>query len=128
MDASALASVLYFFVPAYLANVAPIVARGHVEWLAGPMDGSLEWRGWRLLGDNKAWGRLAAGIIVGSSAFAVQWWLWQRGVGMAGAYACVSIVFVPQLLETISILPTVFAGDIATTRIGHWLGIKEVGI
>jgi CDP-2,3-bis-(O-geranylgeranyl)-sn-glycerol synthase len=81
MDATTLAAVLYFFVPAFLANMAPVVARGHVEWLAGPMDGGRRWRGRRLLGDHKTWRGLLAGIVAGILGFALQRWLWQRGVG-----------------------------------------------
>ena len=182
MDAVALAGVLYFFVPAYLANMAPVVARGHLEWLAGPMDGGLVWRGRRVLGDHKTWRGLLAGIAVGALTFAAQRWLWQRGVArelalldygaydawlsgallglgaglgdavksffkrridiapggswlgfdqldfMVGAYACVSLVFVPPLLETLAILPVVFVGSIATTVIAYWLGLKEAWI
>lgn len=182
MDAAALAGVLYFFVPAYLANMAPVVARGHLEWLAGPMDGGWTWRGRRVLGDHKTWRGLLAGIAVGALTFAAQRWLWQRGIAhelalldygacdawlpgallglgaglgdavksffkrridiapggswlvfdqldfMVGAYACVSIVFVPPLPETLAILPVVFLGSIATTVIGYWLGMKEAWI
>jgi hypothetical protein len=39
MDPSILPAGLYFFVPAFVANLAPVVIRGHVEWLAHPMDG-----------------------------------------------------------------------------------------
>jgi CDP-2,3-bis-(O-geranylgeranyl)-sn-glycerol synthase len=182
MDVSTLAAVLYFFVPAYLANMAPVVVRGHAEWLARPMDGGLAWRGRRLLGDHKTWRGLLAGIAVGAITFALQRWLWQRGVAhdlalldygacdpwmpgallglgaglgdaaksffkrrrdiapggswlgfdqldfMVGAYACVAIVFVPPLLETVAILPVIFLGSIATTTLGYWLGMKEAWI
>jgi CDP-2,3-bis-(O-geranylgeranyl)-sn-glycerol synthase len=80
MDGAALGGVLYFFVPAYLANMAPVVARGHAEWLAGPMDGGRTWRGRRLLGDHKTWRGLLAGVVVGSLTFAAQRWLWEHGI------------------------------------------------
>ena len=182
MDVSALAGVLYFFVPAYLANMAPVVVRGHAEWLAGPMDGGRTWRGRRVLGDHKTWRGLLAGIAVGALTFAAQRWLWQRGIArelalldygavhpcttgallglgaglgdavksfvkrrldiapggswlgfdqldfMVGAYACVALVVVPPLLETVAILPVIFLGSIATTTIGYWLGLKEAWI
>ena len=47
---------------------------------------------------------------------------------IVGAYACVSIVFVPPLLATIAILPVVFVGSIATTVVDYWLGMKEAWI
>lgn len=79
MDLATLIGVLYFFVPAYLANMAPVVAQGHAEWLARPMDGGCSWRGRRLLGDHKTWRGLLAGVAVGAGAFAAQRWAWQHG-------------------------------------------------
>lgn len=182
INASLLAGALYFFAPAYLANMAPVAVRGHAEWLARPIDGGRAWRGRRVLGDHKTWRGLLAGIVTGGLAFGVQRWLWQHGVGhdlalldygacdpwvpgtllglgaglgdavksffkrrldiapggswlgfdqldfMMGAYACVSIVFVPPLLETLAILPVVFLGSIATSTIGYWIGWKEAWI
>ena len=75
-----LVPVLYFYLPAYLANMAPVLVRGHCEWLARPMDGGRSWHGRRLLGDHKTWRGLLAGVVAGAAAFAVQRWLWQRGV------------------------------------------------
>lgn len=182
MDAAAFFAVLYFFVPAYLANMAPVVVRGHAEWLARPLDGGRTWRGRRVLGDHKTWRGLLAGVAVGALTFAAQRWLWQHGFAhrlalldygacdpwlpgallglgaglgdavksfakrrldiapgaswlgfdqldfMLGAYACVAIVFVPPLLETVAILPLVFVGSVATTSAGYWLGWKEAWI
>jgi CDP-2,3-bis-(O-geranylgeranyl)-sn-glycerol synthase len=182
MDPSVLQSVLYFFVPAYVANVAPVAVRGHVEWLAEPLDGGRTWRGRRILGDHKTWRGLLAGIVAGALVFWAQRRLWQLGIArelalvdygacdpwvpgallglgaglgdavksflkrridiapgvswigfdqldfMVGAYACVSLVFVPPLAETIAILPVVFLGSIATTTLGYWIGWKEAWI
>ena len=80
MDADTVARVLYFFVPAYLGNMAPVVVRGHAEWLARPMDAGIAWRGRRVLGDHKTWRGLLAGIVVGALTFAAQRWLWQHGI------------------------------------------------
>jgi CDP-2,3-bis-(O-geranylgeranyl)-sn-glycerol synthase len=64
--------VLYFFVPAYLANMVPVLVKGHFEVLAGPIDVGWRFRGNRLLGDHKTWRGLLAGIVVGGLVFAVQ--------------------------------------------------------
>jgi CDP-2,3-bis-(O-geranylgeranyl)-sn-glycerol synthase len=84
-DVETIVQVLYFFVPAYVANMAPVFARGHWEWLAGPIDGGRCWRGRRLLGDHKTWRGLIAGVIAGVAAFALQRWLWQRGIARGAA-------------------------------------------
>ena len=45
---------LWFFVPAYLANMAPVVAQGHFDWLDRPLDGGRTWRGTRIFGAHRA--------------------------------------------------------------------------
>jgi CDP-2,3-bis-(O-geranylgeranyl)-sn-glycerol synthase len=75
--------VLYFFVPAYLANMAPVLARGHCEWLALPIDHGRSWRGRRILGDHKTWRGIVAGLLAGVLAFAGQWWMFRFGYARA---------------------------------------------
>jgi len=74
---------LYFFAPAYAANVAPVLARGHWEAIATPIDGGRRWRGRRLLGDHKTWRGIVAGVVAGTVVYAGQWWLYRRGVAHA---------------------------------------------
>jgi CDP-2,3-bis-(O-geranylgeranyl)-sn-glycerol synthase len=177
-----IAQALYFFVPAYLANMAPVFARGHFEWLAAPMDGGYSWRGRRILGGHKTWRGLLSGVVVGAFAFALQCWLhrvglardlalldygsvdtvlpgallglgagigdalksfFKRRVGIApgaswlgfdqldfmvGAYAMVSLTFVPPPFATLAILPIVFLGSVASTATGYFFGLKEAWI
>lgn len=47
--------VLYFFVPAYLANMSPVLVRGWFPALSTPIDGGRTFRGRRILGDHKTW-------------------------------------------------------------------------
>ena len=56
---------LWFFLPAYLANMAPVVARGHFELLDQPLDGGRMWRGTRIFGAHKTWRGLVVGVVVG---------------------------------------------------------------
>jgi CDP-2,3-bis-(O-geranylgeranyl)-sn-glycerol synthase len=70
--ADTVCQVAYFFLPAYLANMAPVVVVGRFAWLAGPMDGGRSWRGVRLLGDHKTWRGLLVGVVVGIATFAAQ--------------------------------------------------------
>lgn len=57
--------VFLFFLPAGIANMAPVfVARipGLRNWNA-PIDGGAVWRGNRVLGDNKTWRGFVVGIL-----------------------------------------------------------------
>lgn len=72
--------VLYFFAPAYLANMAPVFARGHCEVLAAPLDAGRSWRGRRVLGDHKSWRGILAGIVAGVLVFAAQRRAFQAGL------------------------------------------------
>lgn len=67
-----IARVLYFFVPAYLANMSPVLVHGWFEGLATPIDGGRMFRGRRVLGDHKTWRGLLAGVVVGAAVFALQ--------------------------------------------------------
>lgn len=58
---------LYFFLPAYLANIAPVIVAkicGHN--FETPIDFGRSWRGYRIFGDHKTWRGLIAGIVVGA--------------------------------------------------------------
>jgi CDP-2,3-bis-(O-geranylgeranyl)-sn-glycerol synthase len=64
--------VLWLFVPAYLANMSPVLVQGWFEGLATPIDGGCSFHGRRVLGDHKTWRGLLAGIIVATAAYALQ--------------------------------------------------------
>src|SRR3989344_1232844 len=61
---------LWFFLPAGIANVAPIFAAKWrlLESLNKPLDFGQTFRGKRILGDNKTIRGLIVGIIIGSTA------------------------------------------------------------
>lgn len=75
-----LLGVLYFFLPAYAANIAPVLVRGRFEALAVPMDGGRSLGGVRILGDHKTWRGLVAGIVAGVLTYALQGLLYEAGV------------------------------------------------
>jgi CDP-2,3-bis-(O-geranylgeranyl)-sn-glycerol synthase len=72
--------VAYFFLPAYLANMAPVVVVGRFERFAGPIDGGHTWRGVRIFGDHKTWRGVLAGVVVGMLTFAAQRAVYQLGL------------------------------------------------
>lgn len=65
---------LWFFLPAALANMAPIIAAKipALQKYNAPMDGGRTFRGKPLLGKNKTWRGLFAGIIAGTLTLWVQ--------------------------------------------------------
>lgn len=64
--------ILYFFVPAYVANVTPVLVRGHLQWLDHPLDFGRRIWGERVFGAHKTWRGLLAGTVAGIAAFCVQ--------------------------------------------------------
>jgi CDP-2,3-bis-(O-geranylgeranyl)-sn-glycerol synthase len=67
-----LVAVLWFFVPAYLANMSPVLVKGRFERLAVPIDGGRTWRGRRLFGDHKTWRGIVSGVVTGVIAAGLQ--------------------------------------------------------
>ena len=65
---------MYFYLPAYFANMTPpVIAKlGLVKFLDKPMDFGASYKGIRILGDNKTWRGLVSGTIVGMVVFLVQ--------------------------------------------------------
>jgi CDP-2,3-bis-(O-geranylgeranyl)-sn-glycerol synthase len=70
--AHAVLQILYFFLPAYLANMSPVLVRPCLRSLAVPIDGGKTLWGKRLLGDHKTWRGLLAGIFVGMITYELQ--------------------------------------------------------
>lgn len=67
-----LLQLLYYFVPAYLANgTPPLLAKLFPRWQA-PVDCSTTWKGKRLLGKNKTWRGVIGGTLLGGVAFLLQ--------------------------------------------------------
>lgn len=65
---------LWFFLPAGLANAAPIFAAS-LPWLRkfnAPIDGGKTYRGHRILGSHKTWRGLIVGIIVATATLWAQ--------------------------------------------------------
>ena len=72
--------VLYFFLPAYLANMNPVLIGRRFSALAIPIDGGRTLWGKHILGDHKTWRGLLAGIIAGTMVFELQRFLYDTGV------------------------------------------------
>jgi CDP-2,3-bis-(O-geranylgeranyl)-sn-glycerol synthase len=66
------AQVVYFFGPAYAADVSPILARRLFPKLDAPIDGGRTLRGRPLLGSHKTWRGFLACVITGVAAWEGQ--------------------------------------------------------
>jgi len=64
--------VLYFFVPAFLANMAPVLIGKRLATLAVPLDFGASLGGIRIFGDHKTWRGLIMGVVTGALAFLLQ--------------------------------------------------------
>ena len=94
-----LLQVLYFFLPAYVANMAPVLVRDLCPSWAIPIDGGRTFRGTRVLGDHKTWRGLIAGTVAGVVVFALQVAAYRAGIWTGVAlvdYGAVGLV--PGLL------------------------------
>jgi CDP-2,3-bis-(O-geranylgeranyl)-sn-glycerol synthase len=72
--------ILYFFLPAYLANMSPVLVRPCLRSLAVPIDGGKILWGKRLLGGHKTWRGLLAGVFVGMIAYELQRFAHEAGL------------------------------------------------
>lgn len=63
---------LYFMLPAYIANMAPVFARkfGIFKFLSRPVDGGRTFRGKPIFGAHKTWRGFAVGV---AAAIAIAW-------------------------------------------------------
>ena len=57
-------SLVYLLLPAYIANMAPVLSRPWFKHLAIPIDNNRWWQGQPLFGNHKTW----RGILVGIAA------------------------------------------------------------
>jgi CDP-2,3-bis-(O-geranylgeranyl)-sn-glycerol synthase len=76
----ALAAVLWFYVPAYAANMSPVLVRGRFGLLAVPLDAGRTLGGKRVLGDHKTWRGLLAAALTGALVFELQRLLYVCGI------------------------------------------------
>ena len=73
-----LLAAIWFFLPAGLANAAPVFAAliPGLRTINNPLDLGKSYRGKRVFGANKTWRGLAAGIVVATLVIALQKYLY----------------------------------------------------
>ncbi len=111
-------SPLYFFIPAYIANMTPVFVR-RIPFLSSPIDLGLKVRGKRLLGGHKTWRGLLAGTITGTLAFWAQQALF--GAGFT-SFALIDYGLFSVLLGTLMAYAALF-GDALESAVKRQLGI-----
>lgn len=67
-----LARLIWWFLPAGVANMTPVLMGQHFLWLAKPMDGGALLWGQPLFGKNKTWRGLICGTVAGGLFFLLQ--------------------------------------------------------
>lgn len=115
---------VWFFLPAGVANVMPILA-AKLPLLAkynNPVDGGIVWRQKRILGDNKTWRGLVAGV---ASAVAVIWL--QRAVASHGIYHDLEIIYTstPVFVLGIALGIGALGGDMVKSFVKRRLNIAS---
>ncbi len=69
--------LLYFMLPAYLANMAPVLGKSMLKQLAVPIDAGKKWKGKPVFGKNKTWRGLVLAVIFSTAVFLLQAYLYQ---------------------------------------------------
>ncbi|MGH7818886.1 MAG: CDP-archaeol synthase [Candidatus Binatia bacterium] len=72
MEPLDVAAVIWLFVPAYAADMSPILARLLLPSFDRPIDGGRRFRGEPILGSHKTWRGFGACAVAGALAYALQ--------------------------------------------------------
>ena len=69
--------LLYLMLPAYLANMAPVLGKNILKPLAIPIDFGKKWKGKPILGKNKTWRGVVLAAITSTIIFLLQAYLYK---------------------------------------------------
>ncbi|MBI2963144.1 MAG: CDP-archaeol synthase [Deltaproteobacteria bacterium] len=127
-----MAAVLYFFGPAYAADVMPVLAKRWWPAFSRPVDGGRTFRGLPIFGSHKTWRGVVTGSAAGIVVYEMQAWLY--GLGWLRDLAVVDYS-ANHLLPGILMAVGALAGDMVKSffkrRIGiapgaSWLGFDQL--
>ncbi len=116
---------LWFFLPAGLANAAPVFANKipYLNKWKTPLDFGLQWRGQRLLGDNKTWRGFCFGVAVGILVCMLQKQVFLHSSVQSLAfpvdYSSVNVILLGSLLSVGAL-----TGDALESLIKRRVGVK----
>lgn len=71
-------SLIYFMLPAYFANMMPVICKSFFCFLNKPIDFGAIWKGKRVFGDHKTIRGFIVGIIAAIAVVALQTFLFNR--------------------------------------------------
>ena len=74
-----LVKALYFFLPAFIANMAPVFVK-RIKFLNYPVDFNKKWNGKRILGDHKTYRGFFFGTLFGALFFEIQRLLFNNNI------------------------------------------------
>lgn len=112
---------LWFFLPAGLANAAPVFAN-KIPWVnhfTTPLDFGKSFHGKRIFGDNKTWRGLIAGVVVGALVSGLQYKIYAHSFGYPNSQTFIFTVGVGALLGLGALL-----GDAVESCIKRQVGVK----
>lgn len=110
--------LLYFMLPAYVANILPPLIR---KWniLNVPLDFGMKLKGKPILGSHKTWRGLVFGTCAGTLIFFFQ----QRFIGISESYAIIDYSTTPILLGLLLSFGALF-GDAIKSLIKRQIGVR----
>lgn len=113
--------LLYFMIPAYIANMAPVLGKGRLEFLAVPIDMGRKWKGKPILGKNKTWRGIIFGVAVSTILFLIQ-----RQLYNFEAFRAASLIDYSTATIWIGVLLGLgaLAGDAAESFFKRRIGVK----
>ena len=85
---------IWFFLPAGLANGAPVIANKIPilnQWTT-PLDFGKSWRGKRILGTHKTWRGLVVGGLTGGITSVITYWIYPEAINYVSIAAFAPVV------------------------------------
>ena len=65
----------WLYLPVAVSNMAPVLCKNQLQFLAVPVDGGRVFHGKALFGDHKTWRGIVVATLTGGLVFALQVWL-----------------------------------------------------
>ncbi len=119
---------LWFFLPAGLANGAPVIANKipYLNRFATPVDFGAHFRGRRLLGDNKTWRGVITGVVVAMLTCVIQGHVFSRSLYLQNIFSGTSYSELsPWLIGLLLGVGAIFVGDVMESLIKRLRGIPS---
>ncbi len=128
---------LWFFLPAGLANAAPVFANKipNSDWLARPLDFGKHLRGRRIFGEHKTFRGLLAGIVVAEITIVLQWFAyqhnsWFRSISLHVDYSHINILLLGFLFAVGALgfdaIKSFFKRQIGVKPGGVWFPFDQI--